>query len=50
MSAKRALLLALGEFPADRLPDHVRDELAAKVLAVYRDHPDSLCFGKALAR
>jgi formylglycine-generating enzyme required for sulfatase activity len=40
LSARRALSLALGQFPADALPAAVRDPLAARLLAAYRDDPD----------
>ncbi len=40
VSARRALLLALGEFPDAQLPADLRDPLAARLLDVYRTDPD----------
>lgn len=40
MSAKRALLIALGDFPLDKVPVAAREALAAKLLVLYRDDPD----------
>jgi serine/threonine protein kinase/formylglycine-generating enzyme required for sulfatase activity len=41
VSARRALLLALGEFTEEQLPMSRRQELAAKLLALYETDPDS---------
>jgi formylglycine-generating enzyme required for sulfatase activity len=40
VSARRALILALGEYPARDLPARVRSPLAKELLGWYRDHPD----------
>lgn len=40
LSARRALLLALGEFDAAALPPTSRTELLPKIQGIYRDHPD----------
>jgi formylglycine-generating enzyme required for sulfatase activity len=40
ISARRALILGLGQFPKDRLPADVRDPLAARLLSAYREDPD----------
>ena len=40
VSAKQALLLALGEYPWDRLPFDTFNPFAARLVALYRDHPD----------
>jgi formylglycine-generating enzyme required for sulfatase activity/tRNA A-37 threonylcarbamoyl transferase component Bud32 len=40
VSARRALLLALGEFPPAALPPAHRDALEWELLRLYRDHPD----------
>lgn len=40
VSARRALILALGEFGEDRLPETVRGPLREKLLLWYRDDPD----------
>jgi formylglycine-generating enzyme required for sulfatase activity len=40
VTARRALLLALGEYPASELPAPARQLAAAKLLNVYRDDPD----------
>ncbi|MCI0460658.1 MAG: formylglycine-generating enzyme family protein [Gemmataceae bacterium] len=40
VSARRALLLSLGEFKEDRLPAEKRQPLVATLLQTYRDDPD----------
>jgi formylglycine-generating enzyme required for sulfatase activity len=40
VSAKRALLVALGGFPVEVVPAAEREALAAKLLVLYREHPD----------
>jgi formylglycine-generating enzyme required for sulfatase activity len=40
VSAKRALVVALGEFPLEVVPGAEREALAAKLLVLYREHPD----------
>jgi formylglycine-generating enzyme required for sulfatase activity len=40
LSARRALILALGEFPENALPAEDRDRVATQLLAWYRDDPD----------
>jgi tetratricopeptide (TPR) repeat protein len=40
LSARRALILALGQFPGDALSAAVRDPLADRLLVSYRDDPD----------
>ncbi|HYH64349.1 MAG TPA: serine/threonine-protein kinase, partial [Urbifossiella sp.] len=40
VSARRALLLALGEYPPGRVPAEDREFLSAELLGLYRDHPD----------
>jgi formylglycine-generating enzyme required for sulfatase activity len=40
-SARRALLLALGEYDAAKLPADQRQALADRLLDEYRDHPDA---------
>jgi serine/threonine protein kinase/formylglycine-generating enzyme required for sulfatase activity len=40
VSARRALLLSLGEFPDDRPPAQARAALLPDLLATYRDHAD----------
>src|SRR5205085_10197847 len=40
VSARRALLLALGEFDQDRLPPHERAAVLPRLLELYRDDPD----------
>jgi formylglycine-generating enzyme required for sulfatase activity len=40
VSARRALILALGEFTAEQLPDVIRRPLAEKLLRWYQDDPD----------
>jgi serine/threonine protein kinase/formylglycine-generating enzyme required for sulfatase activity len=41
VSARRALLLCLGEFPEDKLPAAERRRLVTEILlGIYRDHPD----------
>jgi formylglycine-generating enzyme required for sulfatase activity/tRNA A-37 threonylcarbamoyl transferase component Bud32 len=41
VSARRALLLALGEYTEKELPGSVRAPLVKKLLLEYRDHPDA---------
>jgi serine/threonine protein kinase/formylglycine-generating enzyme required for sulfatase activity len=41
VSARRALILGLGELTAEQLPAERRQPLVAKLLAWYRDDPDS---------
>jgi formylglycine-generating enzyme required for sulfatase activity len=41
VSARRALILSLGEYPAGQLPPEVRQRLTARLLAWYRDDPDA---------
>jgi formylglycine-generating enzyme required for sulfatase activity len=40
VSSRRALIVALGEFPAERLPPDVRGPLTEQLLRRYRDDPD----------
>jgi len=40
VSARRALILALGEFTAEQLPADIRDPLTAQLLKWYRDNSD----------
>ena len=40
LSARRALLLALGEYPASKLPPADRKKLVGQLLEDYRNHPD----------
>ena len=40
LSAKRALLLALGDIPTEKLPAKFRDPLVRELLDEYADHPD----------
>src|SRR5262249_15348528 len=40
VTAQRALILALGEYPPGALPDAAEDQLAAQLLKRYRDDPD----------
>jgi formylglycine-generating enzyme required for sulfatase activity/tRNA A-37 threonylcarbamoyl transferase component Bud32 len=40
VSARRALIVTLGEFPAQRLPPDVRGPLSEQILRWYRDDPD----------
>jgi formylglycine-generating enzyme required for sulfatase activity len=47
VSARRALLLALGEFGPDRLPPAGRKRLIPRVLRLYRDDPDAGLHGAA---
>src|SRR5262245_49687195 len=47
VSARRALLLALGEFGADRLPGIDREALVPRLLEWYRDDPDPGIHGAA---
>jgi len=39
-AARRALILALGEFSREQLPDHSRESLLGLLLQQYRDDPD----------
>jgi formylglycine-generating enzyme required for sulfatase activity len=41
VSTRRALILTLGEFTADQLPEDVRGPLIARLLQWYRDDPDA---------
>jgi formylglycine-generating enzyme required for sulfatase activity len=41
VSAKRALVVGLGEFPPDAIPADVRQPFVARLLALYRDDPDA---------
>jgi len=45
VSARRALLLALGEFDQDRLPPAEREALGPRFLELYRDDPDARIHG-----
>ena len=47
VSARRALLLALGEFGEDRLPRVEREALVPRLLEWYRDDPDPGIHGAA---
>jgi hypothetical protein len=47
VSIKRALLLSLGEFGVDRLPDVERQNFLPRLLEVYRDDPDPGLHGAA---
>jgi eukaryotic-like serine/threonine-protein kinase len=47
VSVRRALILSLGEFAADRLPTAARQAAARKVLALYRNDPDGGVHGAA---
>jgi hypothetical protein len=40
VSARQALILCLGEFPSDRLPEGGRQTLIDYLLSLYRDDPD----------
>jgi serine/threonine protein kinase/formylglycine-generating enzyme required for sulfatase activity len=40
VSAKRGLLVALGDFTPEVVPGAEREALAARLLALYREHPD----------
>jgi formylglycine-generating enzyme required for sulfatase activity len=40
VSARRALILCLGEYTSQQIPADLRDSLTAKLLAWYRDDPD----------
>ena len=40
VSARRALVLCLGEFPEDRWPANMQQPLVVKLLQAYRDDPD----------
>ena len=41
VSAKRVLLIALGDFPAELVPAGEREPFVSRLLALYRDDPDS---------
>ena len=41
VSAKRALLIALGDFPPELVPAGEREPFVARLLVLYRDDPDS---------
>ena len=41
VSAKRALLIALGDFPAEVVPVGEREPFVSRLLVLYRDDPDS---------
>ncbi len=41
VSARRALLIALGDFPAELVPVGEREPFVSRLLALYRDDPDS---------
>jgi hypothetical protein len=41
VSAKRALLIALGEFPTESLAAGGREPFGSRLLDLYREHPDS---------
>jgi formylglycine-generating enzyme required for sulfatase activity len=41
VSAKRALLIALGDYPIAAIPVAEREAFAKKLLVLYREHPDS---------
>jgi formylglycine-generating enzyme required for sulfatase activity len=41
VSAKRAVLIALGDFHADQIPAAEREPFVARLLALYRDDPDA---------
>jgi formylglycine-generating enzyme required for sulfatase activity len=47
VSAKRALLLCLGEFPPEQLPQAERDALIPTLRKLYRDDPDPGLHGAA---
>jgi len=47
VSIRRALLLSLGEYGPERLPEADREELLARVLQLYRDDPDPGLHGAA---
>jgi len=47
VSARRALILCLGEFETDRLPPVDRNPLIPRLLALYRDDPDAGIHGAA---
>jgi len=47
VSARRALLLALGEFDQDRMPPAEREALVPRLLELYRDDPDPGTHGAA---
>jgi eukaryotic-like serine/threonine-protein kinase len=46
-STRRALILALGTFPAENVPRVERDRLTTKLLDLYRNDPDSGIHGAA---
>jgi formylglycine-generating enzyme required for sulfatase activity len=41
VSAKRAILIALGDFPVDLVPPGEREPFVSQLLALYRDNPDA---------
>jgi len=41
VSAQRVLLIALGDFPLDVVPESERATFAGRLLVLYREHPDS---------
>ena len=41
VSVRRALLLCLGQFDSQELPDGLREMLVPKLLDLYRTHPDA---------
>ena len=47
VSSQRALLLSLGEFGLDRLPEVERRNLVPRLEALYRDDPDAGIHGAA---
>lgn len=40
VSAKRALLISLGDFTPERVPNSEREQFVAQLLTMYREHPD----------
>jgi formylglycine-generating enzyme required for sulfatase activity len=47
VSIRRALLLSLGEFPAEQFPPAERESLIPKVVRLYREDPDAGLHGAA---
>jgi formylglycine-generating enzyme required for sulfatase activity len=47
VSVRRALILSLGEFPAERLPPAFRQTATATLLTLYRNNPDAGIHGAA---
>ena len=47
VSAKRALLLALGEFDCQHFPEQARQQLVPPLAKLYREHPDPGLHGAA---